>query len=98
MEYQRTVDLVLQVTGQAELLEHAPAVRKTVRLRNPATMPLNRLQVALMSLCERRKEGVYAQTTGGGPAAPQMAAMTSPWYEALLLSIAGIAAGMQSTG
>jgi phosphoenolpyruvate carboxylase len=95
-EYLRTVDMVLKVSGNETLLEHSPVVRNTVRLRNPATMPLNRLQVALMSLCERRKEGIYA-VGAQAPGAPGTAA-TSPWYEALLLSIAGIAAGMQSTG
>jgi phosphoenolpyruvate carboxylase len=95
-EYERTVEMVLRITGTDELLAHSPVVRNTVRLRNPATMPLNRLQVALMSLCERRKEGVYAQSAGQPP--PTGTAAASPWYEALLLSIAGIAAAMQSTG
>jgi phosphoenolpyruvate carboxylase len=95
-EYERTVAMVLRITGKTELLEHAPVVRNLVRLRNPVTMPLNRLQVALMSLCERRKEGVYGLAPGQIP--PSGTVATSPWYEALLLSIAGIAAGMQSTG
>lgn len=83
-EYERTCHWVLQVTGQKELLENAPVVQRTVALRNPAILPLNRLQVALMDLWERENQAEL------GP--------ESPWYDAVLLSITGVAAGMQSTG
>ena len=82
-EYELTEEWVLRITGQGELMEKS-AVRKTVELRNPATEPLNRLQVALMDHWDRM------QAKGGEPDAA--------WHDALLLSIAGIAAAMQSTG
>ncbi|GIV21651.1 MAG: phosphoenolpyruvate carboxylase [Armatimonadota bacterium] len=81
-EYQRTVEWILRITGQTELMQNAKVVQRTVLLRNPAVMPLNRLQLALLDLWEHQKE----QDTQGA------------WHDAILLSIAGIAAAMQSTG
>lgn len=75
-----TTDWVLKIAGGKELVEYAPVMRKTVALRNPPLLPLNRLQVALM------QEAQQAGTEGGQS------------HEAILLSIAGIAAAMQSTG
>lgn len=81
-EYRRSVDMVLKVTGQTALLEHSRVVRSTVEFRNPMVMPLSILQVALMNEWESLDEE----------------ARKGPWREAMLQSIAGIAAAMQSTG
>jgi phosphoenolpyruvate carboxylase len=84
-EHARTRKWVLAVTQQEELLGHATAVRSTIALRNPAVLPISLLQVALMDTFE-------TQTNGGETEAdPSL-------REALLLSITGIAAAMQSTG
>ena len=64
--------------------QNAPVIRQTVELRNPALMPLSKLQVALLELWDGLPEKDEAPT--------------APWREALSLSIAGIAAAMQSTG
>lgn len=81
-EFARTRDSILKITQESEILENSRVVRNTVHFRNPALMPLNVLQVALMnkwpSLTEEEQAGA--------------------WREAMLQSIAGIAAGMQSTG
>ncbi len=85
-EFERTRDQILRIAGRRELLEHAPVVRKTVELRNPAVLPLSRLQVSLLDQYDRLDE------TGGDEAT------ASAWRDAILLSITGIAAAMQSTG
>jgi phosphoenolpyruvate carboxylase len=72
------------MTGQKDLLEHAPVVRRTVELRNPLLAPLSMLQVALLTHLDRDDEPENEQHTA--------------WQEAMLLSITGIAAAMQSTG
>ena len=59
-------------------------IRRTVELRNPALLPLSKLQVALLDQWDHLPED------GEEP--------NAPWREALSLSIAGIAAAMQSTG
>lgn len=81
-EFEHTVQSVLSVIEAPDLLESAKTVRNTVDLRNPVVMPLNAMQVALM----RRWPELSEEEQSG------------PWREAMLQTIAGIAAGMQSTG
>lgn len=73
---------ILAITGQEQLLGATNVVRKTVEFRNPAVSPLSRLQVELMQ--EWRRIGPDAAS--------------ARWREAMLQTIAGIAAAMQSTG
>jgi phosphoenolpyruvate carboxylase len=44
-EYERTRRAILQVTGQQELLDEDPVVKRSIRLRNPYVDPLSYLQV-----------------------------------------------------
>ena len=81
-EYARTRDAILAVSGQSELMARARVVRNTVEFRNPMVEPLSRLQVLLMD----RWESLTDEEKEG------------TWREAMLQSIAGIAAAMQSTG
>ncbi|HRK22902.1 MAG TPA: phosphoenolpyruvate carboxylase, partial [Fimbriimonadaceae bacterium] len=81
-EFERTRSCILEITGQSEILERASVVRNTVLFRNPAVMPLSLVQVALMNEWDRLSDEEQA----------------GPWREAMLQSIAGIAAAMQSTG
>jgi phosphoenolpyruvate carboxylase len=83
----RTVETLLQVTDQRELLGHANVVRSTVELRNPAVVPISLLQVALMNAEDQDNGGIDAPL-----------GENSRWRESILLSITGIAAAMQSTG
>lgn len=81
-EHHRTVQWILRITGQTEILENAKVVLRTVQLRNPAVLPLSKLQLALLDLWDKRADDEQR----------------SAWHDAILLSIAGIAAAMQSTG
>ncbi|MDH4389067.1 MAG: phosphoenolpyruvate carboxylase [Fimbriimonas sp.] len=81
-EYDRTKHGLLAITGEKELLENSKVIRQTVAFRNPMTLPLNKLQIHLMN----RWENLTEQDKEG------------TWREAMLQSIAGIAAAMQSTG
>jgi phosphoenolpyruvate carboxylase len=47
-EWRDTVDQVLQITGQQELLEQNPSLRRSILNRFPYLDPLNHLQVALL--------------------------------------------------
>ncbi|MDP3716367.1 MAG: phosphoenolpyruvate carboxylase [Acidobacteriota bacterium] len=47
-EFARTRRLVLQVTGQSELLEKNPVLARSIRLRNPYVDPLSLIQVTLL--------------------------------------------------
>ena len=81
-EYQRTRDAILAISGQSDLMSRARVVRNTVEFRNPMVEPLSKLQVMLMDRWESLSDEEKEGT----------------WREAMLQSIAGIAAAMQSTG
>jgi len=78
-EYELTVRMVLEVTGQRELLDNSPVLQRSVRLRNPYVDPMSYLQVRLLrerrarpddplvaELVQRTVNGIAAglQTTG----------------------------------
>jgi len=52
--WHETRDVLLRLTGQAELLDRTPALQRTVRFRLPYIDPLNELQVELI---RRRRAG-----------------------------------------
>ena len=82
-EYERTAKWLLEISGRERLLGTESVVGRTVLFRNPLTRPLNALQVHALERWE-------ATTTEKGDA--------PAWREAVLQTIAGIAAAMQSTG
>jgi phosphoenolpyruvate carboxylase len=47
-EFDKSVELVLRVTRQAELLEKSDTLRRAIRLRNPYMDPMSLLQVSLL--------------------------------------------------
>jgi len=88
-EYDRTVREVLAVTGESELLDGQPVLRRTLAVRDTYLEPLHHLQIALL----RR----YRQTDR--PAAAYRGAGGDPTVQrALLTTVNGIAAGMRNTG
>lgn len=48
-EFDLTVRRVLDVTGEGELLQRSPVLRRSIQLRNPYVDPLSYLQVRLMA-------------------------------------------------
>ncbi|WP_260412534.1 phosphoenolpyruvate carboxylase [Alkalihalobacillus sp. TS-13] len=47
-EYEKTKQVLLQITGDSELLDQQPTIQESVKLRNPYVDPLNFLQVELI--------------------------------------------------
>ena len=47
-EYKKTREVLLQITGNEQLLDHAPSIQESVDRRNPYVDPLNFLQVGLI--------------------------------------------------
>jgi phosphoenolpyruvate carboxylase len=82
-EFALTTEMVLQTTGQESMLERQPALRDTVRSRDPYIDPISYLQVRLLR--ELR-------------ALPADAPERRGYLEAVLRTINGIAAGLQNTG
>jgi phosphoenolpyruvate carboxylase len=52
-EFERTRRVLLDITGQEELLQQNPVLAHSIRLRNPYVDPLSLIQVSLL----RRKRG-----------------------------------------
>lgn len=82
-EFLLTHAMILEVTGQAELLETNPVLLQSIRLRNPYVDPMSLLQVDLL----RRKRG-------RAPDAPPDPVLD----RAITATINGIAAGLRNTG
>ncbi|RWZ58096.1 phosphoenolpyruvate carboxylase [Halobacillus fulvus] len=55
-EYNETKDILLQITGDDELLDHQPTIKESVRLRNPYVDPMNFLQVELIKELRNSEE------------------------------------------
>ncbi len=82
-EYKLTSDIILQITGQTEILDNVPIIQESIRLRNPYVDPLSYFQVKLLtelrSIRDRNEDN------------PQL-------LREVLLTINGIAAGLRNTG
>ncbi len=82
-EHQLSSEMIMRVTGQAELLENMAAIKTSIQRRNPYVDPLNFMQVALLRELRQLEE-----TDENWPAV----------LDATLSTINGIAAGMKTTG
>jgi phosphoenolpyruvate carboxylase len=81
-EYRRTEAAVCRLTGQRDLLDAAPWLQRSIRVRNPYIDPMNYVQVALL---RRLRENP------GEAEAEEM-------RDAVRLAVNGIAAGLRNTG
>ncbi len=63
-EYARTVEMLLAIKGQSELMQAGPVIQRSIRLRNPYVDPLNYIQVEML-----RRLRALEDPEGEGPAA-----------------------------
>lgn len=82
-EYDLTSELILEITGQKEILDNVPVIQESIRLRNPYVDPLSYLQVQLLSELRALREKEEDE--------PEL-------LREVLLTINGIAAGLRNTG
>jgi phosphoenolpyruvate carboxylase len=81
-EYSRTRRMVLKVTGYQELLDNETWLQRSIKLRNPYVDPLNYVQVSLLERLQQQPDAPNARKL----------------QDAILLSVNGVAAGLQNTG
>ena len=81
--YEQTCHWVLQVTGQREILDNDPTLKRSVRQRNPYVDPLNFIQVALLRRLRQLPEN--------SPEADEL-------LQAIFITVNGIASGLKNTG
>ena len=82
-EHATSVRVLLEITGQEQLLDNAPVLQRSIRLRNPYVDPLSYIQVSLL----RRFRSLPEDS-------PEREEIT----HSLLLTIAGISSGLLNTG
>ena len=83
-EFARTERAILAVTGQKQILEREPVLRKSVELRNPYIDPLNMIQVEMI----RRLRG-----------GEKLSASEAEQVRSVIeLTINGISGGLKNTG
>jgi len=92
-EFNQTREAVLIISQQAELLESIPYLRASIKLRNPYVDPLSYLQVKLMSLLRQRPSADVQAAVPGGTELQR-----DELLETVLMTINGIAEGLQNTG
>ena len=80
------IEVLLDLKGGDELMSSQPQIREAIALRNPYTDPLNFLQAELLQRVR--------SCAGEGEDTPVAEALE----QALMVTIAGIAAGMRNTG
>jgi phosphoenolpyruvate carboxylase len=82
-EYERTVAAVLRICGRQQLLDAAPALQRSIGLRNPYVDSLSELQVMLLA----RLRALPADDPG-----------RAELRRLVQLTVSGVAAGLQNTG
>ncbi|WP_018133240.1 phosphoenolpyruvate carboxylase [Effusibacillus pohliae] len=82
-EYERTKRMVLMITNESEILSNSPAIRESIRLRNPYVDPLSYFQVLLLK--ELRSRSGQSEDS-------------QDLVQDVLLTINGIASGLRNTG
>jgi phosphoenolpyruvate carboxylase len=82
-EFERTVRVLLKVTGTRTILDNDPALQRSIRLRDPFLDPINYIQVNLIQ-----------KLRGSPPPPPEREEL----IHAILLTINCIATGLRNTG
>jgi phosphoenolpyruvate carboxylase len=81
-EHESTVQALLRLTGQEELLDGAPWLQRSIQVRNPYIDPMNYVQVALLHRLREQPDTAEEEAL----------------RDAVLLSVNGVAAGLRNTG
>jgi phosphoenolpyruvate carboxylase len=82
-EYERTVAAVLRISGRERLLDAAPALQRSITLRNPYVDSLSEIQVMLLARLRALPED--------DPERDELRRLVQ-------LTVSGVAAGLQNTG
>jgi phosphoenolpyruvate carboxylase len=82
-EYEKSVEYILKITGEKELLSHDPQLKRTLELRNPYLDPISFIQVKLIERYRTSNEGKKKR---------------EELLTVLRSSVNGIAAGIRNTG
>jgi phosphoenolpyruvate carboxylase len=82
-DFKKAEEAIEKITGQDQILDNSPVIKKSIRFRNPFTYPLNMMQTELLDRWKSEQKDADKEEI---------------LRDALFLSINGVAAAMQSTG
>lgn len=83
VEYAKTKEMILAITGQADILDNVPVIQESIRLRNPYVDPLSYMQVQLLTELRNLRSDNQDD---------------AELLREVLITINGIAAGLRNTG
>ncbi len=95
-EFESTKKAVLTLSGQEFLLQHSEYLRRSIELRNPYIDPLSYLQVRFIK--ELRAKLKAASAKQDSTVQPGDSAEPDTLLDTVLMTINGVAEGLQSTG
>lgn len=98
-EYDDSRQAILDITEQSELLDGNELLRRSITLRNPYVDSLSYLQVRFIKELRQRNE--MEENAGAAPkqaATSEKSTAHDALLETVLMSINGVAIGLQSTG
>ena len=95
-EFEATKKACLTLSGQEYLLQHSEYLRRSIELRNPYIDPLSYLQVRFIK--ELRAKLKAASAKQDSTVAPGDSAEPDTLLDTVLMTINGVAEGLQSTG
>ncbi len=95
-EFEATKKACLTISGQEYLLQHSEYLRRSIELRNPYIDPLSYLQVRFIK--ELRAKLKAASAKQDSTVAPGDSAEPDTLLDTVLMTINGVAEGLQSTG
>ncbi len=92
-EFEETKQSVLSVSQHQKLLQNVPYLKHSIAIRNPYVDPLSYLQVKLIEQL-RQREQETSEPDGGQTSTP----IPDRLLETVLMTINGVAEGLQNTG
>ncbi len=101
-EFEETKKAVLSVSQHQNLLQDVPYLKHSIAIRNPYVDPLSYLQVKLIEQLRQREreQSVEADKppVDAGPTSQSSTPMPDRLLETVLMTINGVAEGLQNTG
>ncbi|EFJ19066.1 hypothetical protein SELMODRAFT_111216 [Selaginella moellendorffii] len=98
-KYEETKELLLKVAGHSELLAGNPILKQRLSLREPFITPLNVQQAFTLKKLRQQSSRIFLELPVAEVVASRATAeVAAGIHDSLILTMKGIAAGMQNTG
>lgn len=96
MDFELTCEGILSIAERSDLLADNPFLKRSIELRNPYVDPLSYLQVRFIKELRERQQRNQAEVKFAEPG--EAITNSDTLLDCVLMSINGVAEGLQSTG